>query len=91
MLLDGSEDGLVLCKPAEIGTGAAPRSQPGLGIELCVGDRIRGPRNDGGSASSIARPEVTAAIRRAGDVSIHSSAISTGLGLDRARVQGADG
>ena len=57
VLLDGSEDGLVLWKPAEIGgRRGGTEVNRAEGIELCVGDRIRGPRNDGGSASSIARP-----------------------------------
>ena len=49
MLLDGSEDGLVLWKPAEIGEhrGGTEVYQAG-GIELCVGDRIRWTHNDGG-------------------------------------------
>ena len=57
VLLDGSEDGLVLWKPAEIGgRRGGTEVNRAEGIELCVGDRIRGLRNDGGSASSIARP-----------------------------------
>ena len=57
MLLDGSEDGLVFRKPAEIGgRRGGTEVNRAEGIELSVGDRIRWTRNDGGSASSIARP-----------------------------------
>ena len=42
MLLDGSEDGLVLWKPAEIGEHrGGTEVYRAEGIELCVGDRIR--------------------------------------------------
>ena len=58
VLLDGSEDGLVHWKPAEIGgCRGGTEVYQAEGIELCVGDRIRWTRNDGGSASSIARPQ----------------------------------
>ena len=42
VLLDGSEDGLVLWKPAEIGERrGGTEVYRAEGIELCVGDRIR--------------------------------------------------
>ena len=42
MLLDVSEDGLVLWKPAEIGERrGGTEVYRAEGIELCVGDRIR--------------------------------------------------
>ena len=49
MLLDGSEDGPVLWKPAEIGEHrGGTEVYRAEGIELCAGDRIRWTRNDGG-------------------------------------------
>ena len=49
MLLDGSEDGLVHWKPAEIGgCRGGNEVYRAEGIELCVGDRIRWTRNDDG-------------------------------------------
>ena len=70
MLLDGSEDGLVHWKPAEIGgCRGGTEVYQAEGIELCVGDRIRWTRNDGGLCRVNSQTaEVTAANGRAGDV-----------------------
>ena len=63
MLLDGSEDGLVHWKPAEIGgCRGGTEVYQAEGIELCVGDRIRWTRNDGGLCRVNSQTvEVTAA------------------------------